>query len=74
MHEELFKRLREAGVPTDGSWGASKTQEIKSPLLEKQKSNLLKLKEVLELQIQKDKAQVAELQSNLEKLKRGGGR
>lgn len=71
MTDELLKKLADAGIPR-GSWEKTKTQAIRSPLIESQKGLLLQLEKILEAQVEKDKAQVAELLTDLEKLKHGG--
>lgn len=73
MQDDILKKLREAGIPTDGNWHKTQAREAKSPLIEKQKELLGKLKGVLEMQVEKDKQLVADLQIKLAKLKHGGG-
>lgn len=73
MQDDILKKLREAGIPTDGNWHKTESREAKSPLIEKQKELLGKLKGVLEMQVEKDKQLMADLQVKLAKLKHGGG-
>lgn len=74
MLEDLLKKLQEAGIPADGKWRQSAGKEVKVPILEKQKELLGKLEDVLEMQVEKDKLLVADLQEKLSRLKHGGGR
>ena len=71
--EDIKAKLREAGVPTDGSWGTTEKKTVKSPLVEKQKELLRKLEGLLEHQIETDTEKMADLHVALQKLKNGGG-
>lgn len=71
--DEIKARLREAGVPTDGSWTATEEKTVKSPLVEKQKDLLRKLEGLVEQQIEQDTERVADLHIALQRLKHGGG-
>lgn len=72
--DEIKRALEEAGIPV-GGWTA--TQGGKRPLpesLARQRQVLVAVKAVLEKQVEKDKATVAELHETLGRLKHGGGR
>lgn len=73
MLEDLLKKLQEAGIPADGKWHETQSKQARVPMLEKQKELLGKLGEVLEMQVEKDKVLVADLQAKLSRLKHGGG-
>jgi hypothetical protein len=73
MIDDLIQKLREAGIPTDGKWHQTPGKQAQVPMLEKQKELLGKLGEVLEMQVEKDKLLVADLQGKLSRLKHGGG-
>lgn len=71
--DEIRRKLREAGVPEGGAWKGSPEKIVKSSLVEGQREHLVKLKALLQNQIEADVQKVAELHASLEKLKHGGG-
>ncbi len=73
MKDDILKKLREAGIPTDGKWTSTTQGTHKSPILEKQKDLLEKLESLLVLQVEKDKQLMADMQQKLSRLKHGGG-
>ena len=67
--EEIIKILRARGLnPNSGKWEGQKAKTVKSPIIEKQRENLEKLKNILELQIEKDMETVADLHIALQKV------
>lgn len=70
--EDIKKRLEEAGLPGNG-WQSGEARSAKSPLVEKQKESLKKLRSLLALQIDQDQEQMSKLASSLNRLKHGGG-
>jgi hypothetical protein len=71
--DEIRAKLREAGIPTDGSWGTTEERTVKSPLVEKQRELLRKLEGLMVQQIEQDTERVADLHIALQRLKHGGG-
>jgi len=71
--DEIRQKLKDAGIPTDGSWAGTEEKVVRSPLLDNQKVLLEKLSELMELQVQKDQAQVADLLIAVERVRHGGG-
>ncbi len=72
--DEMKRRLAEAGVNVGGGWQQKGNKTVRSPILEKQRENLVKLEGFLEQQIEQDKNQMAELHATLTRLKHGGSR
>lgn len=66
--EEILNKLKELGIPVN-NWENTRKKSVTSPIIEKQKENLLKLHELLELQIQKDVETVADLHIALQKVR-----
>jgi hypothetical protein len=71
--DDIRAKLREAGVPVDGSWDDTEERTVKSPLVEKQKVLLRKLESLMVQQIETDQKKVADLHVALQRLKHGGG-
>ncbi len=71
--DEIRKKLAEAGVPLDNTWGSTESREVRSPLVERQKANLRSLGTLLEQQLDADQERVADLHARLQMLKHGGG-
>lgn len=71
--EEIRQALESRGVRV-GEWTEHEEQVIKEiPLLERQKKHLRNLSAILEDQVKQDKATLAELHIQLQRLKHGGG-
>ncbi len=70
--EELQAKLREMGIPHD-EWNPAGGKSVQLPRLEKYKELLLQLRSLLESQVEKDKAQLADLHAMLQRTKHGGG-
>lgn len=70
--EEMRAKLDEAGLPHD-QWTKTPGGKTKSPILERQKNLLIKLKGLLELQVEQDKEKLTDLHTTLQRLKHGGG-
>jgi len=70
--EALRAKLRELGLPHD-DWEPTETGDRKSPMVERQKDALRKLKGLLEQQIEQDKEKLATLHTTVQRLKHGGG-
>lgn len=70
--DEMRAKLDALGIPHDG-WTKTPGGETRSPLLEKQKESVRRLKALLEEQIGKDKQQISDLHAAVQRLKHGGG-
>ena len=70
--EEMRRRLKEMGLPTD-EWGKTQEGTMNSPFLEHQKEALLKIKGILEDQVKSDRDLLAELHEKKNRLQHGGG-
>lgn len=71
--DEIKRRLREMGVPVGGEWDETEEREVQSPFLERQRSMLIKAKELLETQLEKDQRTAAQLHAQVARLRHGGG-
>ena len=74
--DELKAKLRELGIdPENPVWTKSRTVDLASlPVIQKQREGLAKVADLLEMQVASDEAQIAALQEQLARAKRGGGR
>jgi len=70
--EEMRAKLDALGIPHD-QWGGTPGGEASPIHAEKSKVLLLKLRDVLLDQVQKDKETVADLHVTAQRLKHGGG-
>ena len=68
----IKEKLNSRGIPV-GSWVDVEEKDVVSPTLERQKEALGKVSELLEMQIQDDQKQIAQLHVALQRLKHGGG-
>ena len=71
--DEIRQKLKDAGIPTGGDWAGVREKVVRSPLLDKQRLLLEKLSGLLEIQVQNDHQQVADLLVTLQRVKHGGG-
>jgi len=72
--DEIQKKLKEMGIPFNGSWGPTKERtNIESPLVRKQKEALSRVEGILQTQLEQDQKRVADLHASLQRLKHGGG-
>ena len=56
-----------------GAWRPTEERRVKSPIVERQKEVLLKLKGLLEAQIESDLLKIAEAHASVQKIRNGGG-
>lgn len=70
--EEMRAKLDELGIPHDG-WGGAGGKTVQPPRIDKYKSLLVKMRDLLEGQVEKDKERVSELHAVLMRTKHGGG-
>jgi hypothetical protein len=70
--EELRAKLKDLGIGTD-SWKETAGGEVHSPMLDRHKKLLLKVKDLLEHQIDQDQKEIARLHEMKERLLKGGG-
>jgi hypothetical protein len=71
--EEMIETLRGLGIPVN-QWGnAPGGENIKSPMVERQKELLTQVRDLLEKQIKDDKDKVSELHAVVQRMKHGGG-
>lgn len=70
--EQMRERLRSKGINV-GGWTDVEEKQVKSPILERQKKALGKVAVLLEQQVERDQAEMAQLHVALQKLKNGGG-
>jgi hypothetical protein len=61
------------GIPVNEWSDAPGGEGIKSPIVERQKEMLTKVRDLLEEQIKKDKETVSELHATVQRMKVGGG-
>jgi hypothetical protein len=71
--EEVKEMLRGMGMPVDG-WGEVQSGTVQSPFVERQREMLIKVRDLLQMQIQRDFETVGELQEKVDRLKHGGGK
>jgi len=72
--EEIKRRLREAGVPVDGSWKQTESKKGVMPKIVKEQADALKkIEGILQSQLEKDKQTAADLHIALQRIKNGGG-
>lgn len=72
--DEIKQKLRDAGIPFNGEWGATTERtNIESPFAKKQKVALRRLEGILQSQLDQDQEKVALLHVQLQRLKNGGG-
>jgi hypothetical protein len=71
--EEIRAMLDEQGIPHDGSWAKTASGPRKSPIVEKQRELITKVRDLLVEQIERDKNKVAEMHTMEQRLKHGGG-
>lgn len=71
--DDIRKKLTEAGIPTDG-WKRTEggTRPLPATVL-RQKELLTKVRDFLQMQVDQDKAKLAELFEAQNRLKHGGG-
>lgn len=72
MDDDLRKQLERLGIKP-GSWKDNPGGPAKSAFLDKQVAILAKIRDLLQAQLNKDVAEVAELQEKVDRLKHGGG-
>jgi len=71
--EEMIETLKGLGIPVN-EWGdAPGGENVKSPMVERQKELLVQVQRLLEKQIKDDKAKVSELHAVVQRMKHGGG-
>ena len=70
--EEIEAKLRELGLKT-GGWQDTIDGPRKSPMVEKQKEALIRVRRLLEQQVAQDQAKLAELHEQVNRLRHGGG-
>jgi hypothetical protein len=70
--EELEAKLRELGIPHN-KWKPAGGQTVQPPRIEKYKALLVSIRTLLEGQVDRDKQQISELHSVLQRAKHGGG-
>ena len=71
--EEMIETLRKMGIPVN-EWGeAPGGENVKSPMVERQKKLLTQVRDLLEKQIGDDKDKVSELHAVVQRMKHGGG-
>jgi len=71
--EEMIESLRKMGIPVNQWADAPGGENIKSPMVERQKEMLGQVRDLLEQQIEMDKEKVSELHATVQRLKHGGG-
>jgi len=69
--DEMQEKLKALGI-SPGQW-RSTGGTTTSPLLERQKENLRKLRGLLVKQVEKDKQQLSDLHAAAQRMKHGGG-
>lgn len=70
--EEIQERLKELGINA-GEWGETVPGERTSPFMERQSAALEKVRDLLQGQVDRDKAKIAELLEQKSRLEHGGG-
>lgn len=70
--DELRARLDELGIPHDG-WGSTGEGPVESPLIGRYKGVLVKMRDMLQGQVDEDNKKVAELYATVQRMKHGGG-
>jgi len=70
--KRMREQLRSKGINV-GGWTDVEEKEVKSPILERQKEALGKVAVLLEQQVERDHAEMAQLHIALQRLKNGGG-
>lgn len=68
----IKEQLKSQGVPT-GGWANVEEKDIPSPSVDRQKKALGEVSKLLELQVEEDQKQIAQLHVALQRLKHGGG-
>ena len=72
-YEKVAERLERNGV-RPGAWQATAARKLKpAAFAERQKGLLIKVKEVLEAQLEEDKKSLVQAQEALNRLRHGGG-
>ena len=72
--EEMRAKLDELGIPHQSvGWSPAGGKTVQPPRIEKYKELLVKIRDLLEDQVEKDKAQISELHAILQRVKHGGG-
>lgn len=71
--EEMNEILRGLGIPVNQWSDAPGGENVKSPMVERQKELLTQVRDLLEQQIETDKEKVSELHAVVQRLKHGGG-
>ena len=69
--EDLKAQLEALGLPS-GGWSQSPGGTTTSPILERQRQMLLKIRALLEGQIEADKTKLSELHATVQRIKHGG--
>lgn len=69
--EDILKQLKDAGLDP-GSWTEGGGKAVKHPFVEKQKSGLAAIRELVVMQLQKDQEEVRRLTELKKKLEHGG--
>lgn len=70
--DQMRARLKELGIPVDG-WTQTKDGPMDSPLINRQREALVQIRDVLQQQVESDKALLAELHEKKNRLQHGGG-
>lgn len=70
--EEMRAQLDALSIPHD-QWQATENREVQFPRVEKYKALLVKMRTLLQEQVEADKARTAELHTVLQRAEHGGG-
>lgn len=70
---DIRKKLAEAGIPLDGWKHTEGGTRPLPPSVVRQKELLTKVRDLLQMQVEQDKAKLAELHETQNRLKHGGG-
>ena len=71
-YEDVLAELERHGVKP-GAWQATESRKLKPAFIERQKDMLVKVKDLLEAQLEEDKKSLVKAQETLNRLRHGGG-